>query len=35
MKFTLKIRAACDTTYADKKGKYQRQVGITLPKILK
>ena len=26
---------ACDTTYADKKGKYQKQRGITLPRILK
>ena len=25
----------CDTTYADKKGKYQNQKGITLPRILK
>jgi dCTP deaminase len=23
----------CRTSYADKKGKYQRQVGITLPKV--
>jgi dCTP deaminase len=23
----------CETSYADKKGKYQSQVGITLPKI--
>jgi dCTP deaminase len=23
----------CETSYADKKGKYQAQVGITLPKI--
>lgn len=27
--------SACDVTYADKKGKYQAQTGITLPKILK
>lgn len=25
----------CETSYADKKGKYQSQEGITLPKILK
>jgi len=25
----------CETTYADKKGKYQAQTGITLPRILK
>ena len=25
----------CETTYADRKGKYQQQTGITLPKILK
>ncbi len=25
----------CETTYADRKGKYQKQEGITLPKILK
>ncbi|HEF8131655.1 TPA: dCTP deaminase, partial [Campylobacter jejuni] len=25
----------CDTTYKDKKGKYQAQTGITLPRILK
>ena len=25
----------CDTTYADKNGKYQKQQGITLPRILK
>ncbi len=25
----------CKTTYRDKKGKYQKQTGITLPKILK
>jgi len=25
----------CETTYADRKGKYQKQQGITLPKILK
>lgn len=25
----------CDTTYKDKKGKYQEQRGITLPRILK
>jgi len=24
---------SCETSYADKKGKYQAQVGITLPKI--
>jgi dCTP deaminase len=23
----------CRTSYADKKGKYQKQVGITLPKV--
>ena len=23
----------CETSYADKKGKYQKQVGITPPKI--
>ncbi|RLA62298.1 MAG: dCTP deaminase [Epsilonproteobacteria bacterium] len=26
---------ACETTYADRKGKYQSQKGITLPRILK
>ena len=25
----------CETSYADKNGKYQSQTGITLPKILK
>jgi dCTP deaminase len=25
----------CETTYKDKKGKYQKQTGITLPRILK
>lgn len=25
----------CETSYADKKGKYQNQIGITLPRILK
>ncbi len=25
----------CETTYADRKGKYQAQTGITLPRILK
>jgi len=25
----------CETTYADRRGKYQSQTGITLPKILK
>ncbi len=25
----------CEVTYADKKGKYQKQTGITLPRILK
>ncbi len=25
----------CETTYGDRKGKYQKQKGITLPKILK
>ena len=25
----------CETTYKDRKGKYQKQTGITLPKILK
>jgi dCTP deaminase len=25
----------CETTYKDKKGKYQQQTGITLPRILK
>ncbi|GHS89528.1 dCTP deaminase [Campylobacterota bacterium] len=25
----------CETTYKDRKGKYQSQVGITLPRILK
>ncbi|HSH03366.1 MAG TPA: dCTP deaminase [Anaerolineae bacterium] len=24
---------ACDTTYADRKGKYQKQAGIVLPRI--
>lgn len=24
----------CETTYADRKGKYQKQTGITLPRIL-
>jgi dCTP deaminase len=23
----------CQTSYADKKGKYQRQVGVTPPKV--
>jgi deoxycytidine triphosphate deaminase len=23
----------CQVSYADKKGKYQRQTGITLPKV--
>ena len=23
----------CETSYRDKKGKYQKQTGITLPKI--
>ena len=23
----------CDVTYADKKGKYQKQTGITLPRM--
>jgi len=26
---------ACETTYADRSGKYQSQTGITLPRILK
>jgi dCTP deaminase len=25
----------CEVTYKDKKGKYQKQIGITLPRILK
>lgn len=25
----------CETSYADKKGKYQKQVGITPPKVIK
>jgi len=25
----------CETTYSDRKGKYQSQRGITLPRILK
>jgi dCTP deaminase len=25
----------CETTYADRRGKYQQQTGITLPRILK
>jgi dCTP deaminase len=25
----------CETSYKDKKGKYQSQTGITLPRILK
>jgi dCTP deaminase len=25
----------CETTYSDRKGKYQSQTGITLPRILK
>jgi dCTP deaminase len=25
----------CETTYKDRKGKYQKQTGITLPRILK
>jgi len=25
----------CETTYADRKGKYQKQEGITLPRILR
>lgn len=24
---------ACETSYADRRGKYQKQVGVTLPKI--
>ena len=24
---------ACETSYADKKGKYQKQGGLTLPKM--
>lgn len=24
----------CETSYADKKGKYQHQIGVTLPKVL-
>ena len=31
----LKGDEQCETTYADRKGKYQKQEGITLPKILK
>lgn len=31
----LKGDTSCDTTYKDKKGKYQGQMGITLPRILK
>jgi dCTP deaminase len=23
----------CETSYADKAGKYQRQTGVTLPKL--
>ena len=23
----------CDTSYGDRKGKYQKQVGVTLPKL--
>jgi dCTP deaminase len=23
----------CETSYADKKGKYQKQTGVTLPKL--
>jgi dCTP deaminase len=23
----------CQTSYADKKGKYQKQTGVTLPKL--
>lgn len=30
----LRGEAVCDTSYADKKGKYQDQFGITLPKVL-
>ena len=24
----------CETSYADRKGKYQNQAGLTLPKVL-
>lgn len=29
----LKAEEMCETSYADKKGKYQKQVGIVLPRI--
>ena len=28
-----KADALCETSYADRKGKYQNQAGLTLPKI--
>ena len=28
-----KSDALCETSYADRKGKYQNQAGLTLPKI--
>lgn len=31
----LKGDSACEVTYADRKGKYQGQKGVTLPRILK
>lgn len=30
----LRAEHVCETSYADKKGKYQDQLGITLPKVL-
>ena len=30
----LRAENVCETSYADKKGKYQDQVGLTLPRIL-
>ena len=29
----LRTDAVCQTSYADKKGKYQRQQGVTLPRL--
>jgi dCTP deaminase len=31
--FEADVDDVCETSYADKAGKYQRQVGVTLPKI--
>ncbi|MGL4461851.1 MAG: dCTP deaminase, partial [Planctomycetia bacterium] len=30
----LRASEVCETSYADKKGKYQNQPGLTLPKVL-